>query len=80
MNDSKILREFIEAQYGPIHDMASKTPGKTSKKLVNPKTRTPAEMSGEEGFEHIITKKPPHGKVRKFLQGMIDEIARENDL
>lgn len=80
MNDSKILREFIESQYGPIHDMASKTPGKTSKKLVNPKTRTVVEMSGEEGFEYICSKKPPQPKVRKFLQGLIDEIAAENDL
>jgi len=82
MNDSKILRQFIEAQYGAMHDMSSKAPGhtKTSKKLVNPKTRSMVEMSGEEGFDYICSKKPPQTKVRKFLQSMIDQIAEENDL
>lgn len=82
MNDSKIFREFLAAQYGAMHDISSKAPGatKTSKKLVNPKTRSMTEMSGEEGFDYICSKKPPQPKVRKFLQGLIDEIARENDL
>ena len=77
--DSKVVKEFLEAQYGLMHNMVSRAPGKTAKNLINKRTKESPE-SGEEGLAYIIEKKPPPKKVMKFIQGLIDEIVAENDM
>lgn len=79
MSESKLLRDFLEAQREHMHVLNSHAPGPTSKKLINKKSKEiPTE--GEEGLDYIIEKKPAPKKVAKYLQGLIDEIAAENDM
>jgi hypothetical protein len=78
MNESKLLKEFLEHNMMRLNSKAPGAP--TSKKLVNKKSKEIPGGPEENSLEYIIEKKPKAKKVALFLQGMIDEIARENDL
>lgn len=78
MSDSKIFRDFYEAQVSAMHKLTSKQPGPTDKRLANPARRVSPE-SGEEGLAFICSKKPSPPKVMKFIQNEIDAIVAENE-
>ena len=75
MNDNKMLSDFLKHQ---MHQPTSGVPTRQSKSLHDPGSRaTPG--AEENSLEHIIAKKPSAAKVRKYLQGLIDEIVAEQD-
>jgi hypothetical protein len=77
--DSKLVADFISGQV-PLMQLTAKSPGATSRHVVKPPKRKEDFPEGEDSLEYIIAKKPSPKKVAKFLQGLIDEIAAENDL
>jgi hypothetical protein len=82
MAESKMLKEFIESQYGLMHEMREKAvvPPLRGVMKLKGKEKPGDTESPEEEMEYIIAKKPGAKRVAKFLQSMIDEIAAENDL
>jgi len=70
-----MLREFLQHQ---MMKPVSATPGRQSKAVMNPASKM--KTMEDNSFESIVAKKPKAKKVRKYLQGLIDEIVAENDL
>lgn len=73
--ENTMLQEFLKHQ---MHREVSAVPRKTHKSIRDPGSRCTPVME-EEGIEYIIAKKPKPAKVRKYLQGLIDEIVAEQD-
>jgi hypothetical protein len=75
MNENKMLQEFLKHN---LHKPASSIPAPQSKAIHDPGSRATPGLA-ENSLEYIISKKPSDKKVRKFLQGLIDEIVAENE-
>jgi hypothetical protein len=81
MADSKLVKEFLESQYGVLNTMPTRSTGTAAGVMkLKSKNKPSATESPEEEMEYIMAKKPGAKRVAKFLQSMIDEIAAENDL
>lgn len=74
--DNKMLKDFLKHQMMVVH---STVPGPTSNKIMNLKAEETAKKVDDLSVDFIIAKKPAAAKVRKFLQGLIDEIVAEQE-
>lgn len=70
-----MLSDFLKHQ---MHHPTSAVPARQSKSLHDPGSRATPGLE-ENSLEFITTKKPSAAKVRKYLQGLIDEIVAEQE-
>jgi hypothetical protein len=73
---NQMLKDFLKHQ---MMKPVSTVPGPQSSEIMNLKTSTPAAAKAEVDLDYIIAKKPTVAKVRKYIQGMIDEIVAEQE-
>ena len=74
--NNQMLKDFLKHQ---MMKPVSTVPGPQSSEILNLKTDTPAAARAEVDLDYTIAKKPAVAKVRKYIQGMIDEIVAEQE-